>query len=196
MKEIRLTKDLLDIKESYICWSDFLKQKVEFWLVNSDYHTKQHCSRVLLLALLLGKQNHLGTADMEALAMAAVFHDSRRKDDWLDVGHGQHAADYYKEYCKKHDLFYDSRTYVIMAYHDQPDEKGFHFIENNRELEASDKLLYQIFKDADALDRFRLGPDALDIKYLRTSQAKELVDFAKELLEIGVEQVWKAYRLL
>ena len=44
-------------------------------------------------------------------------------------------------------------------------------------------LLYQIFKDADALDRFRLGPNALDAKYLRTEQAKKMLDFAKVTLE-------------
>lgn len=45
--------------------------------------------------------------------MAAVFHDSRRQDDWLDVGHGQRAADYYRSYCEKTELTYDARTYYI-----------------------------------------------------------------------------------
>lgn len=41
----------------------------------------------------------------------------------------------------------------------------------------------RFFKDADALDRFRLGPNALDAKYLRTEQAKKMLDFAKVTLE-------------
>lgn len=44
-------------------------------------------------------------------------------------------------------------------------------------------LLYQIFKDADALDRFRLGPDGLDVNMLRTEEAHKLIDFAKYLLQ-------------
>lgn len=43
------------------------------------------------------------------------------------------------------------------------------------------------FKDADALDRFRLGPDGLGIKFLRTEEARHLVDFAKELLRKSSE---------
>lgn len=50
-------------------------------------------------------------------------------------------------------------------------------------------LLYQLFKDADALDRFRLGPEGLDVNYLRTSYAKELVEFSQTLLRIGPERV-------
>ena len=43
--------------------------------------------------------------------------------------------------------------------------------------------LYHIFKDADALDRFRFGPHELDETYLRTAQARSLVAFAKEVNE-------------
>ncbi len=49
-------------------------------------------------------------------------------------------------------------------------------------------LLYQIFKDADALDRFRLAPDNLDVRYLRTAPSKEMVDFARDLLDLGPER--------
>ena len=44
-------------------------------------------------------------------------------------------------------------------------------------------LLYQIFKDADALDRFRLGPCGFDPKYLRTDEARNLTDYAKKVWE-------------
>ena len=45
--------------------------------------------------------------------------------------------------------------------------------------------LYRIFKDADALDRYRLGPGkgALDERYLRTDAARELMGFAKKTVE-------------
>ena len=43
--------------------------------------------------------------------------------------------------------------------------------------------VYQIFKDADALDRFRLGPTALDARFLRTQGATELINFAQEVVK-------------
>ena len=116
--------------------------------------------------------------EWDILCIAAVFHDSRRQDDWLDVGHGQRAADYYREFCKTNGLPFQQRCYDIMAYHDQPDQMGIDAIQSNTPQKMS-VLLYQIFKDADALDRFRLGPGGFDSKYLRTNEARKLVEYAK-----------------
>ena len=189
MKTLRMENVLEDVKRSYKKWSEFMEQEVDFWKVEKDWHTKPHCARVLLLALIMGRLNHLCIAEIEALAMAAVFHDSRRQDDWLDVGHGQRAADYYRSYCEKMELTYDPRTYYIMAFHDRDDELGLRILREKFPDDPDAVLLYQIFKNADALDRFRLGPDALDAKYLRTGEAKDLVGFAKMLLETGPEKL-------
>lgn len=189
MKKIRLEDALRDVKQLYKSWSEFMVQEVDFWKVEKDWHTKPHCARVLLLALILGRIHHLDIAELEVLAMAAVFHDSRRQDDWLDVGHGQRAADYYRSGCEKTDMHYDARTYYIMAYHDRDDELGLRILREKFPDDPNAVLLYQIFKDADALDRFRLGPDALDVKYLRTDEAKKLVEFSKILLQDGPDKV-------
>jgi 16S rRNA U1498 N3-methylase RsmE len=37
--------------------------------------------------------------------------------------------------------------------------------------------------EKDALDRFRLGPNALNVNMLRTEEAHRLVDFVKYLLQ-------------
>ncbi|TWE09182.1 hypothetical protein FB550_1011214 [Neobacillus bataviensis] len=144
---------------------------------------KAHCARVLLLALLIGNQKVLSEEEMDTLGMAAVFHDSRRLDDGIDKGHGGRAAEYYKDYCRAHDLPYDEKTYYITYYHDQDDSLGLSEIAKFPSLSERAVLLYQIFKDADALDRFRLGPDALNVNFLRTEEAYGLVDFAKYLLQ-------------
>ena len=169
------------IKEPYERWYTFMEQNVEFWLPDSESHTKTHCARVLLLALLIGHQKGLSEEEKELLAMAAVFHDSRRLDDGIDKGRGSRAAAYYKEYCRSHDLSYDAKTYYIIYYHDQDDSLSLSEIAKSPDLSGRGVLLYQIFKDADALDRFRLGTDALDVNYLRTEEARQLVDFAKDL---------------
>lgn len=189
METPRIEDALEDVKQLYKSWSEFMEQEVDFWKVEKDWHTKPHCARVLFLALIMGRFNHLRIAEQEALAMAAVFHDSRRQDDWLDVGHGQRAADYYCSYCEKTELTYDPRTYYIMAFHDRDDELGLRILREKFPDDPDAILLYQIFKDADALDRFRLGPNALDVKYLRTGEAKDLVEFAKMLLESGPEKM-------
>ena len=171
------------IKASYEKWYTFMDKNIEFWLPESEWHTKSHCARVLLLSLLIGHQKGLSDEEKNALGMAAVFHDSRRLDDGIDKGHGGRAAEYYKDYCGEHDLPYDAGTYYITYYHDQDDSLGLSEIKKSSALSERAVLLYQIFKDADALDRFRLGPDGLDVNFLRTEEARQLVDFARDLLQ-------------
>ena len=169
------------IKNTYEHWNEFMKEKVEFSLTDSTGHTKAHCARVLLFALIIGQQKGLHEDEMDALGMAAVFHDSRRHDDGIDKGHGRRAAEYYKHYCNEHDLPYDERTYYIMSYHDQDDLLGLSEIKKSDSLDERAILLYEIFKDADALDRFRFGPDEIDVNFIRTKEAIQLLDFARNI---------------
>ena len=94
----------------------------------------------------------------------------------VDVGHGQRAADYYRDYCQTHSLSFDNRVYLVMAFHDRDDALG----EAALTEQESGVLLYYIFKDADALDRFRLGPNGLDIRYLRTAEGKSFYRYAEQ----------------
>lgn len=167
------------VKGDYEKWSSFLENEVDFWLKKSEKHTKEHCLRVLLFCLLIADKRRLSQKETDILCMVAVFHDSRRQDDWYDVGHGQRAADYYREYCTAYGLAFEQVCYDIMYYHDRDDKAGIDAIAGRKPKEQAGVLLYQIFKDADALDRFRLGPDGLDIKYLRTEEAGALYSYAK-----------------
>lgn len=175
-------QDILPIKKHYKQWNLYMENNIDFWLPESELHTKNHCSRVLLLALCIGYQKNLSDEELDVLGMAAIFHDSRRLDDGIDKGHGRRAAEYYKEYCQTHNLPYDERIYYITYYHDQDDSSGLSEIRRSKTLDSRAVLLYQIFKDADALDRFRLGPNGLDVSFLRTKEAEGLVDFAKQLI--------------
>lgn len=167
------------VAKRYKLWCEFMEQNIEFWLSDSAIHTKEHCARVLLLALVIAHQIGLSDEEMDALSMAAVFHDSRRLDDWLDKGHGKRAAEYYQDYCREHNISFDAQTYYIMYYHDQDDTIGLSDIAKSPTVSEGCILLYRIFKDADALDRFRLGLNGLDVNMLRTKEAHKLVDFAK-----------------
>ncbi len=169
------------IRPEYDRWYRFMEDRVEFWHHASIFHTKAHCARVLRFALMIAEKQGLSPADSELLATASVFHDSRRLDDGYDTGHGQRAADYYQEFCEKNGQNFDPLCYHVIYWHDRHDAEGIAAIENLLPRRDNDVLLYQIFKDADALDRFRLGPNGLDVRYLRTDAALELVDYARAL---------------
>ncbi|MDW8802369.1 HD domain-containing protein [Clostridium sp. A1-XYC3] len=171
------------VERRYKKWYEFMEQNIQFWLKDSVKHTKEHCARVLLLSLVIAYQIGLSYEEMDALSMAAIFHDSRRLDDWLDKGHGKRAAEYYADYCCEHDMPFDEQTYYIMYYHDQDDTIGLSEIAKAPIVSERCMLLYKIFKDADGLDRFRLGPGGLDVNMLRTEEAHKLVDFAKYFLQ-------------
>jgi len=177
------------VRKFFWQWDSFLLQRVKFNRPESEVHAFGHCERVLLFALLIGEK--IFGADenaLEILAQAAVFHDSRRQDDYLDIGHGARAAVYYEDFCKKNpDVTYHPEVVYLMRYHDLDDKHGFEAI---REKFGEDFwrviVLYKIFKDADALDRWRLGGNGLDTQFLRTSFAKEMTDYSRRIVQATI----------
>ncbi len=159
-----------------------MNHKVEFGL-KSGAHTKAHCSRVLLFALVIAAQKGLGEREKSILGAAAVYHDSRRFDDGLDVGHGLRAANYYKSSCGENGLAFEQACYDIMAWHDRHDWEGYRAISEKNASEIDTITLYKIFKDADALDRYRFGPNNLDKRYLRLPESVQLCDYARQVVE-------------
>ncbi len=116
--------------------------------------------------------------------MAAVFHDSRRHD-WLDTGHGNCVANYYRTFYGDTGLRSDPCTCIAMAYHDMDDADGERAIAPVGPDGSSGLELYRVPKNADTLDKFRLGPGELDMSFLRTDTAHSLVGFAWELNSLG-----------
>ena len=174
------------VRRMFLQWDDFLHRRVQFNMADSKIHAAPHCERVLLYALILGEKIFGDDEDaLTALAHAAVFHDTRRQDDYLDTGHGARAAVYYQQFCKENPGMrcYPESAY-LMRYHDLDDSVGRKAIEKEFGPEAPRVLkLYDIFKDSDALDRWRLGHNGLDPKYLRTPEARNLVDYSRRIVE-------------
>lgn len=179
-----------DVKSSIMMWENFMTKRVVFSEFGSEIHTKKHCGRVLLFAELISDKIDLDDSSRDALAMASIFHDSRRNADGPDIGHGKRAADYYREFCESGvgmlPLPFDMRTYFAMAYHDRDDSMGIREITDYyKDSQERDNaiLIYNIFKDSDALDRWRLGlRDGLDLSYLRTDEARSMSDFSKDVV--------------
>lgn len=180
-----------EVARRYESHLQLLYSGVRFTMPLSPVHAMPHCERVLLHVLTLASKEMPGdTEAAEILAQAAVFHDTRRFDDYIDAGHGARAAVYYEEYCRSHsEMNFHPEVSMIMRYHDMPDVKGIEAI-GRRFGASADRVerLYAIFKDADALDRFRLSDDGLDPKFLRTESSKGMIDFARNLVEITMEK--------
>lgn len=196
---MRIPQDILQkepeqIQKMFAQWDGVMELDVEFWPLpgNFDVHTKGHCERVLLHALKIGYARQLPDRLLTALCHASIFHDSRRKDNYMDTGHGDRAAEYYRDFCSDGKLEFMPESYTAIKFHDRDDRLGEDYI-NNEAPKHADNVgaeeairewteVYHDFKDADALDRLRLGPWALDKKFLRTEQAVGLMEFAQDLV--------------
>lgn len=193
-------------------WEGFMKRRVEFWQIpgDLDIHTQGHCERVLMHALRIGDARAVTDRQMLALAHAAIFHDTRRRDNYLDTGHGERAAEYYKSfseheaagksYCQvaADSMVFLPEAYAAIWYHDRDDELGEAYIRDHAGADSAGwGEVYHIFKDADALDRLRLGTWCLDPKFLRTPEARLMQTFAQQLVEATIPpaELERTYRL-
>lgn len=168
---VELTKLIRTDYQRYSAELDRLKFQMD-----SDLHNSLHTKRVLFLCLIMAELLQLPHADIEALAWAALYHDTRRFNDAEEPGHGKRAALYYRNNCPGS---YDKVTNLIIHYHSLDDQKGYEAIA--REIQGQEAReratkLYNIFKDADALDRLRLGGGLreIDVRMLRNPVAQEL----------------------
>jgi len=136
----------------------------------NSIHGILHEYRVLIHSYIIGIKEK---ANIESLCYASIFHDVRRYNDGFDIKHSDRAANWTKKnftYLKNIDEIVN-----IIYYHTPADNK----IPNiTKEIKC--------FKDADALDRFRIG--IFDRRFLRTKTSKKLVNFAMELYIITEKQ--------
>lgn len=148
----------------------------------SKDHGRLHELRVLMLALIIADRMAISDADMDVLATAAIYHDTMRVSDFSDEVHGRDGRTYYQNNVKKPNLL----TSIICEYHCLPDEEGYACIRStfkNKEKQKRYMLLYDIFKDADALDRVRFGLMDLDLNQLRNPISKQLSLIARLCFE-------------
>lgn len=182
MEEIKVHPLLMDVEPHYSKWAGKIDKEVNFTLENSFIHSKFHEKRVLVHSIILGREFGLNDRDLNALGAAATFHDTRRWDDGLDLGHGRRGAEHYRAKCIEKNLEFDIRAFLSIYYHDLNDEIGYRAF-REQGLSNKDILIYKIFKDADALDRVRIE-GALDPSYLRMNFSHRMIDFAYWLVEL------------
>ncbi len=142
--------------------------KREWFTTPTKIHGIMHETRVLVYVELLGQMTYVEyKIDVESLRYAAITHDVKRINDWYDFPHGARAAKWLLD-TKPIPEQYCLSTAEIVKWHVTQD---IAIPKMTKELE--------VFKDADGLDRWRIGD--LNTNYLRTSHSVNMVETAKAL---------------
>lgn len=185
------------LADEYTYYKNTVLEKMAF--TQTDVHGALHTERVLLLVLALSEavtEGGLSDRDRAILANVALYHDSARETDGEDLTHGLHAV---KQMQKEVRMLLaitckgETEPYVLSAltederalcewvirWHCVADEEAFQHLKETPDAPRA-KRLFQLFKDADALDRVRIKD--LDHRYLRTEVAPHLIGFADYLL--------------
>ena len=137
-------------------------------LFQSAIHGPAHIYRVLLLSALVCQGEGVGEGMVRQVFRAASYHDVGRTFDGYDVDHGARSALRLAELTgQTGEALRELQAAVVASFHPQ---------NLPRALE-----LTRLLKDADNLDRVRLGD--LDPRFLRHSSAKALTGFAERLFQ-------------
>ena len=175
------------LMEYYHQYRDKLVSDLRVYYENSNSHSALHVARVLLLSLLIADNNErmLTDGELKKLCLAAIYHDIGRRNDTRDKNHGMRGAEIYKKLEKVP----AASVEWLIAYHDKSDEaakKALTNIATSQKSRESYWMLYEILKDADALDRVRFpvsSKDSLDIRMLRRPQSKDMYAVAMSVFE-------------
>ncbi len=109
------------------------------------------------------------TVDADAIGWAAAIHDTQRWDDGGDPGHGARAAKWIRKNPRILPREVNLETVAYLC--------KWHFPSDHMAPEMTPELM--VFKDADALDRWRIGD--LDSRYFRTAAAGTLLTESEAL---------------
>lgn len=159
-----------------------------FWMQPpSDLHGRGHTARVMVWAAVLTR----GTEWFEPVVWAAACHDLRREDDGADPEHGFRAGAWVRSRLPGmlHEPPADLELIARACdWHVCPDRRS-----------EWDHPTLWLLKDADGLDRVRLGD--LDQRFLRHDEARERVGDAERLFNAtarteGPKEIWRAAQRL
>lgn len=150
-------------------------------------HGVNHVRRTLLLSLLMASFDKLSIRHTRILAYASVYHDIGRTHDGVDDYHGY--ASYQK--ALEQGLLDSQETSDVclvkelIERHAISDPRAFSLETINEGMRKEVRFLLRYFKDADGLDRVRLGD--LNVDYLRTGIARKMPLVAQKLLKFSGE---------
>jgi len=146
----------------------------------SFLHGKLHTQRVMAWTCVLAQKMNMDGPGRLAF-FAARVHDLGRLTDGREPGHGLRSAENYLPLYRK--LFEEFGllaeeyrvVYDIVKWHSKSDEPP---------VETGNIEVINLLKDADGLDRVRLGFDEPDVRFFRNEISKKLVSQARQLHDI------------
>lgn len=149
---------------------------------SATIHGIGHTVRVLAHAIEIAEAVGAPEWEREAVTLAALWHDIGRTNDGADYYHGAKSAGKVVGLGLQVGLEDRVREAALFAvtHHSGSERHAQQDGARHREGESILRV-FRILKDADALDRVRLGD--LDTSYLRFHASLERVDVAWELLE-------------
>lgn len=160
--------------ELYKHYSKLINPKL--FLNDGGGHGIYHTKRVLNLAMIISSSHNLSDVECKILALACCYHDIGRVHNETDDNHGELSAQkaVRLNLLENHGLSEREKETVLTLIR-------MHCLDDCLfDGDERTKLLYQILKDADGLDRVRYGD--LNPKYLRLDKSKRLIPTACNLL--------------
>lgn len=162
---------------------DFLSHDFDLTAADFDHQSRlhgiNHTYRVMCHVLVLGKMEQLERPKMLAFC-AAFIHDLSRRHDGICLKHGPRAASeklpLYEERFLRAGILTEEIPGIARAV-------AAHSQKNEVPLDDPWYKVCVLLKDADALDRLRLGSYRLDPRYFRLPLAAGLTGFAQSLLD-------------
>jgi hypothetical protein len=160
------------------------------WFIRPDgrdasltIHGVAHADRVRVHAREIAQALGLSEGECLALDYAAMWHDIGRTHDGVDYYHGAKSAGKVVGLGLHLELDADMLETVlfVVTHHCGSEEHARRGVAWTPDPDVTLRV-FEVFKDADALDRVRLGHGDLDPGMLRHDISRERVDGAWELL--------------
>ena len=159
------------------------------WFIRPDgydgsarIHGMSHTRRVMIHVVEIAEALHALPFEREAVLLAALWHDIGRTDDGRDYYHGAKSAGKVVGLGLHRgipSLVAEVALYAV-THHSGDEQHGVRAADCLPDPRSALRV-FQILKDADGLDRVRLGD--LDVSYLRLAPSSGRVRRARELLE-------------
>lgn len=168
-------------------------------LYDSKMHGEYHSKKVLLFSYLIAKANNFNEEDLKIICDAAIYHDMGRINDYEDSIYGYASAIRVEQVIN--DEIYNNNENLnllkaIIDGHSVTDERRDSFYDYYDLLDKERFIkLYNVLKDADALDRCRFYEAEnmyLDESFLRMDISKKLIPFSKKINEIYKKKIVKS----
>lgn len=157
--------------------------------LGAGIHGVSHIARTIRLAHMIHLAHphliagaRLDAGDCGLVLCGAAFHDIGRIDDGADSDHGLRAA---RQVLVAANEVAVSLPELLPERSEQDVWKGklLEIVFHHCEVGPGTFMDMKIVKDADRLDRFRLGPEALDPNRLALNVSRELIDQARRYVK-------------